>query len=307
MANSNTESSSSYGALERFLIWFLIPFVFTAVLLGVLFSILDFNVLSGVQRTLHNVPVIGNYIPEPVSKTNSADNTKGNVSVQNKDKDQEISRLGSKVSSLESDLKKANEADAAKVQVIKDLEAKLKASDEKLAAKTQSDEEYAKQIQQLANDYAIMSPSKSAPIIENLSTKEAVMVMNMMKPAERVAIFEKMDPKKAATISISLKDVVLAKDSQIAALQERLSINATEDPNSKKQVTEADLALTFAKMTPKSSASILLEMYGITPSKVISILSGMDVAARSQVMSAMADVSKTSKATAAEISAQLVK
>jgi flagellar motility protein MotE (MotC chaperone) len=305
MANSNTESSSSYGALERFLIWFLIPFVFTAVLLGVLFSILDFNVLSGVQRTLHNVPVIGKYIPEPVSKSNSADNTKGNVSVQNKD--QEISLLGSKVSSLESDLKKANEADAAKVQVIKDLEAKLKASDEKLAAKTQSDEEYAKQIQQLANDYAIMSPSKSAPIIENLSTKEAVMVMNMMKPAERVAIFEKMDPKKAATISISLKDVVLAKDSQIAALQERLSINATEDPNSKKQVTEADLALTFAKMTPKSSASILLEMYGITPSKVISILSGMDVAARSQVMSAMADVSKTSKATAAEISAQLVK
>lgn len=68
MANVDVEGSSSYGGMERFLIWFLIPFVFTAVLLGVLLTIFDYDVMNNVLRTAKNIPVISSIVPEPKSK-----------------------------------------------------------------------------------------------------------------------------------------------------------------------------------------------------------------------------------------------
>jgi hypothetical protein len=55
-------------------------------------------------------------------------------------------------------------------------------------------------------------------------------------------------------------------------------------------------------MTPKSAASILLQMQTTTPNKVLDILNSMDNAGRSKVLTALADLSKE---TAAAISAKL--
>jgi hypothetical protein len=56
-------------------------------------------------------------------------------------------------------------------------------------------------------------------------------------------------------------------------------------------------------MVPKSAANVLLEMQNNNPDKVISILSSMDSAGRSKIITAIAEQSKE---TAALISARLV-
>jgi flagellar motility protein MotE (MotC chaperone) len=297
MAGTNIDGSSSYSLLERFLIWFVIPFVFTAVLLGVLLSIFDYDIKSSVQKALHNMPFIGTVVPAPKEKTAISTPGKTQSSEQEiKNKDDQITQLNAKVADLESALQKSDQVTQSKDQGLKDTMAKNTVLEENLKTKTQTDEEYAKQITDLANIYANMSPSKAAPIIENLTPKEMVLVFSMMKAASRGLILEKMDPKKAADASIGLKDVVPVKDQEIAALQERLIINGTDDSSKSQKVSKADLALTYANMIPKSAAAVLLEMQRTNPDKVLAILSAMDNAARSKVLSAISDVSKETAA-----------
>jgi flagellar motility protein MotE (MotC chaperone) len=297
-------SSSSYSLMERFLIWFAIPFIFTAVLLGVLLSVFGYDIKSGVQKTLHNMPVIGNVVPAPTVKTDtSATPGKSQTNQQSlQNKDDQIAVLNAKVLELQAALQKSDGVAQQKDQGLKDIAAKNTALEEKLKTKTQTDEEYKNQITQLATLYASMSASKAAPIMENLTPKEMVLVFSMMKPASQSAILEKMDPKKAAEASIGLKDIVPVKDQEIAALQERLTINGANETAAAKKVSKSDLALTFATMTPKNAATILLEMNRANSDKVLAILSSMDNAGRSQVMAALSDLSKE---TAASIAAKL--
>jgi flagellar motility protein MotE (MotC chaperone) len=297
MADTNIDDSSSYSLLERFLIWFVIPFVFTAVLLGVLLSIFDYDIKSSVQKALHNMPLIGTVVPAPKEKTAVSRPGKSPSSDQQlKNKDDQIQQLNAKVTDLESALQKSDQVTQSKDQGLKDMMAKNAELEEKLKMKTQTDEEYAKQITDLANLYSSMSPSKAAPIMENLTPKEMVLVFNKMKAANRALILEKMDPKKAAAASIGMKDVVAVKDQEIAALQERLTINGTGETSNSQKVSKADLALTYANMTPKSAAAVLLEMQRTNSDKVLAILSAMDNASRSKVMSALSDVSKETTA-----------
>jgi len=305
MADSSMEGSS-YSALERFLIWFVIPFVFTAVLLGVLLSIFDYDIKSNVQRALHNIPIVGSIVPAPQEKPVVADGdpaTPASSDQVAKAKDDEIARLNAKVTELEAALQQSDATAASKDQSLKDAEAKQAELEEKLKDHTQTQEEYDNQVTQLAGIYANMSPSKAAPIMQNLTTKEMVLVFNKMKSDARSAILEKMDPKIAAEASIMMKDVVPVRDQEIAALQERLAVNSSTTAATKTQgVSKTDLGQTFANMTPKSAANVLLEMYTASPDKVISILSSMDNASRSKVMSSLADASKE---TAAAIAAKL--
>jgi flagellar motility protein MotE (MotC chaperone) len=304
MAGSNIEGSSSYSVLERFLIWFVIPFVFTAVLLGVLLSIFNYDIKSSVQKVLHGIPIIGSVVPAPQEKTGPAGTSgKTNSDQQSmKNKDDQIAELNAKVLELETAIQKSDGVTQEKDQSVKDMTAKIKDLEEQLKSKTQTDEEYKNQVTQLATMYGNMSPSKAAPIMENLTPKELVLVFSVMKADKRGAILEKMDPKKAAEASIGMKDIIPVKDQEIAALQERLTINGANETAAAKKVSKADLALTISNMTPKSAATMLLEMNRTNSDKVVGILSSMDNAARSKVMSALSDLSKE---TAASLTAKL--
>ncbi|MDQ0876440.1 flagellar motility protein MotE (MotC chaperone) [Paenibacillus sp. V4I3] len=304
MADTSIEGAS-YSALERFLIWFVIPFVFTAVLLFVLLSIFDYDIKSSIQKALHNTPVIGTIIPAPKEKAVVTSDGKVPTSEQSiKIKDEEITKLNARIAELQSALQKADSTTEQKDLSLKDAQAKLTELEEKLKNKTQTEEEYNNQITQLANMYAKMNPSKAAPIIEALTPKEMVLVFSMMKADSRGAILEKMDPTKAAEASIGVKDVVPARDKQIAALQERLSTNGAKDSTkTATSVSKTDLGQTFANMTPKSASNVLLEMNKSNPDKVLAILSGMDNASRSKVMSSLSDANKE---IAASITAKLV-
>ncbi|SDC86237.1 Flagellar motility protein MotE, a chaperone for MotC folding [Paenibacillus sp. UNCCL117] len=306
MAKSDSEQSASYGAMERFLIWFLIPFVFTAVLLGVLLTIFDYDIMNSALKTANKIPIVGRMIPVPQSETPAASSGDNQVKQEEaaptpEEKAQEIAR---EAASKDAELQKAEAAIQQRDQTIKDLQLKNSELEEQMKSKAQSDEEYTAQIQQLAAMYAKMTPSKSAPILENLTLSEQVLVLSMMKTDERVKVLEKMDPKKAAEASILLKDQKQARDMQIAALQERLKqATVPAAAAATDQLSKDDLGSTFANMTPKSAATVLLELQNTNPEKVISILKSVDNAGRSKILSAISDASKE---TAALISARLV-
>jgi flagellar motility protein MotE (MotC chaperone) len=306
MASTDMEGSSSYSALERFLIWFLIPFVFTAVLLGVLLSIFDYDIKSNVQKALHGIPLIGSIVPAPleekvpVSETNKTINGEQAATK----KEEEIAALNAKITELQDALQKSDIVAGQRDLALKEIQAKNTELEEKLKGQTQTEEEYAKKITELATLYGSMTPSKAAPIMESLTLKERVLVFGAMKAADRGEILEKMTPQNAAETSIAIKDLVPVKDQEIAALQERLALHAAAAAtNSSVQVSKEDLGQTFANMTPKSAAALLLQMYPTSSDKVLAILSAMDNTARSGVMSSLADQSKE---TAALIATRLV-
>lgn len=302
MASTDIENSPTYTWLERLLIWFLIPFVFTGVLIGVLLSVFDYDVTGSLLKAANKIPVVGNIIPDPKTKSGVRATSETETPVKSvTPDDMQIEELSSNLTIKDEQLKKSELLNQQKDQQIKDLQSKITSAEEASKTKAITDEEYAARVQQLASVYAKMTPSKAAPIMENLTLQESVLVLNAMKTDERVKILEKMDPKKAADVSIMLKDVQPAKDKQIAALQERLKLNESES-GAKTSITKEDLAQTFGSMTPESSAAVILEMQKNTPDKALAILAAMDSGSRSRLLTAL---TKLSKETAASISAKL--
>ncbi|MDF2668703.1 MAG: YlxF [Paenibacillus sp.] len=297
MARADVEKSS-YGAFERFL-FFATPIIFTVVLLGVLFALFDQSLLNGVLRTANKIPVISQFIPDPaVAPDRTTPDKPVDTTVE---KEAQLEELKNTIKQQEASLGKVGSDNQNKDQTIKDLQAQLKELQEKEQIKTQTDEEYKLQVQQLASMYAKMTASKAAPILENMTLQEMVLVLSEMKSDDRGRVLEKMDPKKAADASIQLKDIVPAKDRQIAALQERLTVNQNEAVVPQ-QISKEDLGATFSAMDAKSASAILLEMNPTNQAKVLAILSSMDSAGRSRVLVEMA---KTNKQIAAALTVKL--
>ncbi|RKN86520.1 MotE family protein [Paenibacillus ginsengarvi] len=290
MANTDVEKSS-YGSFERFL-FFATPIIFTLVLLGVLFMLFDNNVMNGVLRAANQVPVLEKFVPDPKpkEKTTSATSSTGAASAPDTGL---IDQLKAQLAKAQADLQSATAEGEQKEQSIKSLKAQVGELEEKLKTKTQTDEQYKAQIAQLASIYAGMMPSKSAPILEVLTLKERALVLAEMKPADRGKVLEKMTPAVAAETSIQLKDVVPAKDMQIAALQERLEVNKQEQQKAAvPAMTKDSLGQTFSQMVPKSAASILIEMNAANSGRVVDILKSMDNAGRAKVLAAISDANK---------------
>jgi flagellar motility protein MotE (MotC chaperone) len=288
------------GAFERFLYWFLIPIVFVSVLLVVLLTLFGYDTKASLLKTAHAIPVIGNFVPNPAAAKTSA--APGGTGEGSKADTQQVSALSDKVKAKDEELKKSDELYLQKDQALKDLQAKYTQLEEQTKDKAKTDDEYLNQIKQTSSMYAAMNPSKSAPILENLTMNERVLIFSEMKQADQVKILEKMDPKKAAETSIALKDLVPAKDRQIAALQDKVKQLEAAGSTAAAKLSATDLGQTFGGMTPKNAAAVLIEMYAKTPDKVVAILSSASTQSRSQIMSAMADIKKE---TAAAISQRL--
>ncbi|WP_068774627.1 MotE family protein [Paenibacillus sp. FJAT-26967] len=299
MEQSGAESSSG-GGLERFLVWFLIPFVFTAVLLGVLLSVFDYDIMKTVQRTMHKLPVVGEMIPQPKEDAQAESAKTPSAADAEKEKTKEVEQLNNKVEELETELGKADQMIAKQDERIAELkQEQAELSNKQLA---EQDAEYDKKVRELATVYARMMPSKAAQIIQNLSPKETILVLNAMKTDERVKILEKMDPKKAADASIALKDLTSAENQKIAALQERLEIQNSPNADTAK-MTKVELSQTFAAMKANQAAKVLTDMYGKNSAQVLNILREMDNTSRASLMNEIAVISKE---TAASITGNLL-
>jgi flagellar motility protein MotE (MotC chaperone) len=169
-----------------------------------------------------------------------------------------------------------------------------------VAATEEEEDPYLKQVTDLAKLYAGMKASKAAPIMENLTTDEMVQIFSVMSNASKTAILEKMDPKKAADVSIKLKETTNSTDMAIAALQSRLKQDeaGTTTAAASANLDQEKLSQTFTSMPAADAATLLGSMYSISPDKVITILNTVSDTVRSSILGEM---TKNDSAQAAKI------
>lgn len=298
MSDTNAEKSG-YSGFERFL-FFLTPVLFTVVLLGVL--LLLFN--SGWRQTAleagSKIPLLNAVLPAP-DKQGAQKNTDSLTVDKAREK---VDEANAQVLSLQTQLQQEQAKTAEQQKTIDDQKKQVDDLTKQLKDKSITAEQYDAKIQSLADVYGKMVPSKAAPILEKMTLDEAALVLGAMSDAQRGNILAKMTPKFAADVTIRLKDSASVQDQEMAALQARIKqLQQETSPSSTLDI--AALKTTFTSMQPKDAATLLFQMAGTEQSKALRILSALDDASRSQVLSAMANLTtdgSSSKTAAALIS-----
>lgn len=297
------ETEKSYGWFERFL-FYTLPVLFTLLLTGVLLTVFGYDVMNEMLRFGNKIPVVSNVLPEAKpSDTELREAIKQAAEVNEGEKtysEAEVLALQATLEEKQTLLEQLNAEAKGKDEQIAKLTEEVKQLRAQLDDVTQNDEEYGASIQSLADVYANMTPSKAAPVMESLTLNERVLVLSRMKQDEQIAILEKMDPKIAAETSIRLKDIMPAKDLQIAALQDRLQQSTGAKSAAGGMLTKTEVSDTFAKMAPDSAAAVLLEMSNSNMTQVVNILRLMEPAARASVLNSLTGLSEkqTAKITA---------
>ena len=204
--DSDMEKESG-GGWEKFLM-ISIPIVFTVVLLGVLLTLFNVDIRNNLFEFANKIPVVKEWVPDPVLDPEKEKLEKSEQQVESAEAT--IEKLKSQVTAKETELKAAQEATTTEAKKATDLQKKLddaeKAAETATAATPETESDYQKQIKDLAKMYADMSPSKAAPILQNMTNEEMVLLLNAMQSSARTKVLEKMDPKTAADVTMMMKD-----------------------------------------------------------------------------------------------------
>ncbi|MBC8079123.1 MAG: hypothetical protein H7X86_02175, partial [Gorillibacterium sp.] len=222
---------SEMNALERFLIWFLVPVVFGIVLLSVLFYLLDVNIKEPLRKLGNEIPIVRSWVPDKPIRT-TIGKTEGNESGKATEveiMDADLAAKDKEIADLKATMKKGSDEVAEyqnlflqKDQEIKDLQAEYDKLEQDYHKMEQSDETYEKSVTATSKIFAEMTPGKAAPILQKMTLAEQLLILGSMKSESQMKILEKMDVQSAADVSILLKDEVPSRDRQLAALQERI-------------------------------------------------------------------------------------
>lgn len=286
------DNEDSNGGFERIL-FFLIPIIFTIVLVGVLLTLFNINVRNGVLDVANKIPIVKNWIPDP--KLSPEEQKLKDIKDQEESDEATIQELKTLLAEKEESLKAMTEQKTAQETKVNELESQLEdLQNESVDTDVPEKEDpYIEQIRELAKMYADMSPSKAAPIMQNLTMEEMVLMLSEMKNSKRVAILERMDPKIAAEATMILKEAKSTEDLAIAAKQSR--DKKDKEQNTLKTTDNLDknqLNKTFSQMAPDKAADLLLQTYKINPSKVITILNTVDDGTRARILDSMSTKDK---------------
>lgn len=298
------QEEREYSRWEWFFYMIVIPALFASLLGGVLLSFLGVNVLGNVLQWANTIPYVEKIVPDDYA-TSSKTEEKENLN-------QQVATLQTEQVNNQQTITALQSETANKDAAIQSLEKQVQDLSKMLEDKQATEEQRQQQYQDLAKVYTTMSAKNAAAIIGNLSLEEAVTVMTKMRPNQRADILAKMDPKLAADISILLKDSVINKDDDIAALQERVKVltkalSETRDGTTDNNVDEA-FANTFAQMPAEDSAAVIRAMMQTNKSKALDLLASMPEARRAQTLSAIAKEDKKSNDNlAARISEELLR
>ena len=105
--------------------------------------------------------------------------------------------------------------------------------------------------------YADMSPSKAAPILQNMTNEEMVLLLSAMQSTARTKVLEKMDPKTAADVTMMMKDAKPSGDLALDALQSRLkketAATTTTSTTNSKTWTKPSLAKRSLQCQPQAA------------------------------------------------------
>lgn len=301
----------SGGGFERFM-FFLIPIVFTIVLVGVLLTLFNMDFRSEMISLGSKIPVVKNWIPE--SKDKADQMKEADQKAQSKSSEATIEQLKADLAKQTEELKKAAEAKTAQDKKVAELQNQVNTlqtgqtqqpqtgqqgqTGTQSADGTTTEDPYVKQAKELSSMYEGMTASKAAPIMENLTTEEIVQLLSYMDPANSAKILQKMDAKKAADITMALKNVTPSTDLSVAALQSRLKKDqASTAGTTSKSLQNTQISSTFASMDKKSGAELILQTYKISPDKALNILNTVDDSTRASLLQNMSakDAGQTAK------------
>lgn len=293
MAVKDTDIEKESGSgWEKFLM-ISIPIVFTVVLLGVLLTLFNVDIRNNMLELANKIPVVKDWVPDPVLDPEKEKLDESEKQVESAEAT--IEKLKSQVAAKETELQAAKEAATTEAKKASELQTKLdeteKAAEAAAAEVPESESDYQKQIKDLAKMYADMSPSKAAPILQNMTNEEMVLLLSAMQSTARTKVLEKMDPKTAADVTMMMKDAKPSGDLALDALQSRLkketAATTTTSTTNSKNLDKTQLSQTFSSMSASSGAKLLLETYKLSPDKTLTILNSVDDATRSQLLENM--------------------
>jgi flagellar motility protein MotE (MotC chaperone) len=239
------------GGFSRFL-FFMTPILFTVVLLGVLLTLFNIDFRNTMIDWGNRIPLVKNLVPDPIAPEGEATEAAKEEQKQRESTEATVKELKEQLAKQQAELQTANQQAAEQQEKVKELQEQLasvqqKENDQQQAAELEA---YQKEVKKLANLYAEMSPSKAAAIFNKLTTEESLQMLSVMNNESKVAILEKMDPQKAADLSIKLKDVKTSEDLAIAALQSRLKMESTADTAATASgagLSDTELGQTFSR------------------------------------------------------------
>jgi len=295
---ADLEMEKTYSGFERFM-FFVTPILFTLVLLGVLLTLFNIDLRNKVLEIGNGIPLVGKLLPDAPAAADSGDPNTAEQQLRETNTAAKIKELELLLAAKDNELKKALEERKTDEATVADLRAQLEEL-KKIGEKEQLDDaQYQAHIAGLAGTYAQLAPSKAAPILQNMTMEEMVLILSAMPQPDVVQILEKMDPVKAADATMMMKDIVPAKDRQLAALQSRLKKQQEAPASSGTFLDREQLAATFEAMTPTSASDLLLKMAGVNPAKTLQVLRAVNDESRSRILDAMSAANK-------DITAQLV-
>ncbi|MEK5475845.1 hypothetical protein NYE70_02725 [Paenibacillus sp. FSL R5-0407] len=288
------ELEESGGGFSKFL-FFMTPILFTVVLLAVLLTLFSPSFKNTMLEIGDKIPFINKIIPDPESSKSDKEKEADKKAEQKKQEESTkatLNQLKEQVAKQEAELEEAGRQVAEKDSKVKELETQLQSAQTKAEEEKAAEEQaaYQKEVKKLAQIYSEMSPSKAAAIFDKLTTDETLQMFSVMSNESKVAILEKMDPQKAADISIMLKDVKPAEELAIAALQSRLkkeAAEATPAQSSGNALDETQLSQTFGSMSADAASKLIIQTYKISPEKALKILKAVNDTTRSKILDAM--------------------
>lgn len=275
------QEEKSYSKWEWFFYMIIIPALFASILGGVLLSFLGVNVVGKVLGWAHTIPYIEKIVPDVPKEADPEAAKKQNVQNQLVTTQTDLNKSKQQITQLQGE---STQKDAT----IQTLQKQVQDLQKMMEDKKADSEQRQKQYQDLSKLYNSMSPKNAAAILENLTIQEAVTVLSTMKPEQRAVLLAKMDPKKAADISILLKDTTVNKDDDIAALQQRVQVLTKALSETRQDSTSVDnLVKSFSQMPSDRAAEILTSLMNTNQKRAISILAGMANDKRALVLAAI--------------------
>lgn len=281
MPDMETEKNA-YGALERFLYIFLLPVLFTLVLVGVLLTLFDYDVKGTLYEVGRKIPVVRTLVPADESDP-FVNPASASLLLE-----EQIVVLEEQLAERDAELLQLRAELAEQEQAFQALENNV----EQLVLGQEPNgldlEETRSQLQALASMYTGMSASRAAAILDKMTLEELVLILYEMRADDRGNMLGRMDPDKAAEASLVLKDM---NENNWAEYERRAREGHSDVGGPSGGLTDAELAATFAVMAPDSAAAILLELKKQNSARAVAIVGAMTEQARSGVLEAIANES----------------
>ncbi|MDR6123746.1 flagellar motility protein MotE (MotC chaperone) [Bacillus sp. SLBN-46] len=267
----------------------ILPLIFTIVLVAFLLKFMGFPVGDTFKEWGNRVPIMNQLIadPTPVEAENTDDSDEWKKMYLKSETT--VKEMNQKISNLKKGLNSNQKSLEDQKKINDELQKQLK---EKQAQKTQE------QMKQVAGIYENMSASKAAAIFEAMPLEEASLTIMMLDQDHQSSILGGMkDPKRAAQITMLIKEISTLNETDSTALTEQVHELALKQENPSETLSE-----TIAGMPAAQSAIIIQSMMGTNSIVAMDLMKKINNSTRGQILT---EIAKVDAKLAAKITADL--